>query len=62
MNYEENGDEIFFTVRTDHVGKGAILHAIKQVDDFWKNVDHYATFRRKDFDRIVIEIERVNVL
>lgn len=61
MKYEENGEEIFFTTKTERIGKHAIIHAIEQVLEFWKGVPRWATFDRKDFDRIIIEIERVGV-
>jgi len=55
-------NEITFTVKTDRLGKWGIIHAIEQVNDYWKNVRHHAVYKRRDFESIIIKIERVDVL
>ena len=61
MKYEENENEITFTVDTERLGKWAIIHALNQVTAFWREVAHYATFNRKNFETLTIKINRVGV-
>ena len=62
MKYEELGDSIIFDVDTDRIGKWAIIDALEQVTLFWKTVAHYEVFRRKDFDAIIVKINRDDVM
>ena len=62
MKYEELGDSIIFDVKTDRMGKWGIVDALTQVNLFWKTVAHYEVFRRKDFDSIIVKINRDGVI
>ena len=62
MKYEELGDSIIFCVKTDKMGKGGIVDALDQVSLFWRTIAHYEVFKRKNFDSIIVKINREDVM
>jgi len=62
MKYEELGDSIIFCVKTDKMGKWGIVDALDQVSLFWRTIAHYEVFKRKNFDSIIVKINREDVM
>ena len=58
MKHEIVDNDIVFTVQTEQPGKWAMIDALNQVIDFWKDVKFYRVLRRQSFDSIIIRIDR----
>lgn len=56
MRYEIVDNDIIFEVDVDQLGKWVIVESLEQVLNFWKNVRHYAVFKRQAFDSVIIKI------